>query len=427
MTALTVPALAVSTSPVCTPGHDGIPDAPVGTLLCGQYVTDAPHQLAGWAATWWPALAALAGILLAGRISLTVARAVASRRQARGARWLQITPPVTATPATTVDLWRLAASLLSARRLRLVPPRLVWEIEAAKDRMRCGLWVPAGLNPTAVRRVVQKAWPGARLADCPHPTIHRRRHLVGRAMVPVRPDWQPLVDTDPTARRADDGDVDEVRAVFDGLAAAGRTGGGLLQIVVAPASRAQQAMLRRAMTDPTKARARGTAHAAGAVAGLLRGLIQAVLDLLQPGPSTAPTGGRVRDPEYGEQTRAARAKNAARPLFALHVRAVATGPSRAAARAAVADITGGFSLLTTGLVPRRLPRARARAAVRTVPASRRVLASVTDLAVLAGLPAEPSLYGLPAAPARRLPATGDMWRPPAPPHPDDPDQPWSPS
>lgn len=427
MTTFTMPALSVSASPVCTPGHDGVPDSPIGKLLCGQYVTDAPHQLAGWAATWWPAAAVLAGILLAGRISLSVARAVVSGRQARGARWLQITPPVTAIPATTVDLWRLAASLLSARRRRLVPPRLVWEVEAAKDRMRCGIWVPAGLNPAAVRRVVGKAWPGARLADCPHPTIHMRKYLVGRAMVPVRPDWQPLVDTDPTTGRTDNSDVDEVRAVFDGLAAAGRTGGGLLQIVVAPVSRAQQAMLRRAMTDPAKARARGTARVAGATARLLRGLIQAVLDLFVHGPPTTSSSGRIRDPEYGEQTRAARAKNAARPLFTIHVRAFATGPSRAAARAAVADITSGFSLLTTGLAPRRLPRPRARAAGRTVPTSRRVLASVTDLAVLAGLPAEPSLYGMPAAPARRLPATGDVWHPSAPPHPDYPEQPWSPS
>ena len=38
------------------------------------------------------------------------------------------------------------------------PARLVWEVAADPDGMRAGLWLPPGINPTAVVRLLQRGW-----------------------------------------------------------------------------------------------------------------------------------------------------------------------------------------------------------------------------------------------------------------------------
>lgn len=78
------------------------------------------------------------------------------RAHAAQARWLQIIPPVTATPAATVGLWRLLATALPAPgRWAWRPARIVWEVEADAHGMRAGLWLPSGVKPTAVLRLLQ--------------------------------------------------------------------------------------------------------------------------------------------------------------------------------------------------------------------------------------------------------------------------------
>jgi len=103
------------------------------------------------------------------------------------------------------------------------------------------------------------------------------------------------------------------------------------------------------------------------------------------------------------------AKHADAPHLLVAVRAVTTGPTVAAAQAAAADITSGYILLSPHWRPRRLWRAATAAWWRWVPETRMQLATVAETAALAGLPAEPSAYGLPAAASRRMPASRDIF------------------
>jgi hypothetical protein len=102
-------------------------------------------------------------------------------------------------------------------------------------------------------------------------------------------------------------------------------------------------------------------------------------------------------------------KYADRPHLLVAIHAYATGPTRGAARAAAADITSGYSLLSAHWRPHRLHRAARDAARRRVSETRMHLATTAEVAALAGLPAEPSTYGLPAAPSRRLAPTRDTF------------------
>jgi hypothetical protein len=386
----------------CVPGRGGVPHSIVGDLLCGRYPTRAPIQLWSEATGHWPLWIVLAIGAVALRLGWVLLRRHAWRRHATTARYLEITPPVTATAAATSDLWRLLATVLPApRRGALRPAQLVWEVAADPTGMRCGLWVPPGINPTAVTRLVQRAWPGARLTTTRPPTLPAGLPAAGRVARTRRPDWLPLLDDRPPSRRRDRWeDADEIRAVFDGVAAAGRTGGGLLQVCAQRAPRHRMALLRRATRNPAHARHHGLGlRTVGLLLEATRGVLLALLDVVQPGPTR-----RTAPPHdgYGSDLAAqARAKLEALPHFCVQVRAVACGPTRAAARAAAADITSGYCLLSPHLTPRRLARCRTVASHRAAVPQRMMLASVTEIAALCGLPVEPSAYGLPAAASRR--------------------------
>jgi hypothetical protein len=202
--------------------------------------------------------------------------------------------------------------------------------------------------------------------------------------------------------------------VFDGLAAAGRTGGGLLQVHVARAPRHRVAVLRRASVNPQRVRRqRGGARLLILALEALRAGISGLLDLVTPGTLPSKTSSGRTDPVAAEQARQARAKHAAGPHLLVAIRATTTGPTRAAARAAAADITSGYSLLSPHWRPHRLRRAATAARSRWVPEAAMQLAAVAETAALAGLPVEPSAYGLPSAASRRLPATRDIFTPAA--------------
>jgi hypothetical protein len=399
---ITIASLAGTGDATCIPGRGGVPHSIVGDLLCGRYPTRAPIQIWSEASRHWPLWIVLALAAAALRLGWALLRRHAWRRHAATARYLEITPPVTATAVATADLWRLLATVLPvARRGALRPAQLVWEVAADPTGMRCGLWTPPGINPTAVTRLVQRAWPGARLTTTRPPRLPAGLPAAGRVARVRRPDWLPLLDERPPSRRRDrDADNDEIRAVFDGLAAAGRTGGGLLQVCAQRAPRHRMALLRRATRNPAHARQHGLGlRLVGLLLEALRAVLLAVLDILQPGPTrrSAPSHDDYR-PDLAAQ---ARIKLEAPPHFCVQVRAVACGPTRAAARAAAADIISGYSLLSPHLTPRRLARCRGVASSRAASRQRMMLASVTEIAALCGLPAEPSAYGLPAAASRR--------------------------
>jgi hypothetical protein len=412
------PTAAASSPPTggCLPGRDGVPDSPLGHLMCGEHLVHAPHTMWLFARSHWLPLLVLVVAVLAARVGWRVWRRHLWQQSAEQAVWLQIVPPVSATPAATYALWQLLATVLpAARRFTLRPHRLVWEVHATPVGMRCGLWVPAGINPTAVVRALHRAWPGVRAEQATPPTLAPQPPVVGVVLRSTQPDWLPLVDQPdppPTPRLASSPEVDRIRAVFDGLAAAGRTGGGLLQVHVARAPRRRVAVLRRACINPQRVcRQRGGARLLILAREGLRAVLAATLDFLTPG---SPGGHRrpvTADAIVAEQARQARAKHAAGPHLLVGIRATATGPTVAAARAAAADITSGYSLLSPHWRPRRLRRAVTAAQSRWVPEAGMQLAAAAETAALAGLPVEPSAYGLPAAAARRLAPTRDTFTP----------------
>jgi hypothetical protein len=360
-------------------------------------------------------MAAIVAAGLAARLSWAVLLRRAWRGHATRARWLEITPPTTATPAATVQLWRLAATLLPVPRWwQLRPARLVWEVAAHTDRSRCGLWVPPGISPVAVARVVQRAWPGARVDHTGPPRLPAGDGSVAAAhrLVVTQPEYLPLLEDPPPAapRRRTDHDSEEqdrLRAVYDGLAAAGRTGYGLLQVHISRAPKTRVAMLRRATTNPRRARrpSLGRSLFTG-----VAGVVHIGLDLLSSGPSSS-SRQPASDPYAAQLSAGARLKLAAPPHLVTTVYAAAAGPTPGAAQAACADITSGYGIFATHLSRRRLRRPRQVVNHRWTPLGRMSLVTVAEAAALASLPAEPAAYGLPQAAARRRPAARDVWTP----------------
>jgi hypothetical protein len=400
----------------CVPDHDGIPAGLLGHLMCGDWLAHGPAPMWHAVRGWWPLLLALAVGVLAARLAWAWWRRRTWSQVAGRAVWLEVVPPVSATPAATVALWQLLATLLPApRRWVLRPRRLVWEIRATTTGMRAGLWLPPGINPTAVLRVLARAWPGVRAEQIAPPSLGGADRAAGVALRAGQPDWLPLVDDadPPRSRRWEYAppEDDRIRAVFDGLAAAGRTGGGLLQVHVARAPRHRVALLRRATIDPRRVRRQrgGVRLLIFALEGL-RAVLSGLLDFITPNsPSGTWHQPDPMDPLVAQQARQARAKHAAAPHLLVAVRAFATGPTAEAARAAAADITSGYTLLSPHWRPRRVRRPAATARTRWVTEQRMHLATVAETAALAGLPAEPSSYGLPAAPSRRIPPSRDTF------------------
>jgi hypothetical protein len=421
-----------SSTPVtgCVPGRDGIPGSWIGQVVCGNWGQKLP---AVWDFTLqrWPLLLAALALVIAAVTAWRAWRRRVWRVHAARASWLQLVPPVSATPAATVGLWRLLATALPAPgRWALRPPRIVWEVQADPHGMRAGLWLPPGVNPTAVLHMLQRAWPGVRAEQGRPPKVATGGTAQTLMVLPTQPDWLPLVEDTSTASsrtwETAPPEEDRLRAVFDGLAAAGRTGGGLLQVHISRAPAHRMRMLRRATTHPERARrARGSARLAGLLAEGLRGLILGVLSVFAPGPASS-SRPPAHDPYLAELARQARGKLAVAPHLLVAVYATGAGPTKAAALAAAADITSGFGLLSAHFTRRRLRRGPLAAAQRWVPQARMSLASVREAAALAGLPAEPAAHGLPGAASRRRPGGRDLFRAgPAVTSHRDPSTPWS--
>jgi hypothetical protein len=142
----------------------------------------------------------------------------------------------------------------------------------------------------------------------------------------------------------------------------------------------------------------------------LRALILGVLNVVTPGPSSSSTRRTTHDPYLVELARQARNKLTAAPHLLVAVYATGAGPTKAAALSAAADITSGFGLLSAHFTRRRLRGGTTAAVTRWVPEARMSLAAVAEAAALAGLPAEPAAYGLPAAASRRRPGNRDIFR-----------------
>jgi hypothetical protein len=382
--------------------------------MCAQAPDGALTRLPHLLITYWPSLLALMGFAVTTAVTVRVARRTMWHRHAADAVWLEITPPVTATPAATVVLWRLLSTLLAAPSLFERPARLVWEAQATPEMMRVGVWVPPGINPVAVARAVGRAWPGARTEQTRAPMIAVGRPVVCRELT-TGADWAALADDVRPARSArwEQAQVedDPLRAVYDGLAAAGRTGGGLLQVIVAPAPGRRLAGLRRVINTPHRATRprRAGPRLAALTADALLAVVRAVLDTFTSGPSSGGRGANTSSPYASDLARQARDKLADSPHQVVTIRVVGTGPTTAAASAAASEVASGYAAVGHHLRWRRLRRPAATVNDRWTASGRMALASVRETAALAGLPAEPSAYGLPPAGSRRRPPGRDVF------------------
>ncbi|MFI1989709.1 hypothetical protein [Actinoplanes sp. NPDC020271] len=402
----------------CIPGQNGIPGSVIGELLCGTWGQHAPEALWLSLRDWWPLWAAGIAVLIALMVAWRSWKRRVWRKHIRAARWLEIIPPVSASPAATIGLWRLLATLLPAPgRWALRPARLVWEVRADAHGMRCGLWLSPGITATSVRRNLESAWPGVRVEEAAAPRVAVTATSTTVALRPTQPDWLPLVEDPPTATPRSwanaQPDADQLRAVYEGLAAAGRTGGGLLQVHLSRAPAYRLRVLHRAMTHPERARRpSGTLRVAVLLTDGLRKALLGVASVFMPGPSSHTSYRRTTatDPYLTELARRARLKYGAGPHFLVAVFATAGGPTKEAARSAAAAITGGFGLLSAHFSRRRLRRGASAAADRWVRPQQMSLAGVDEVAALAGLPIEPAVHGLPAAASRRRPGGRDVFR-----------------
>ncbi|MFG1924363.1 hypothetical protein [Cryptosporangium sp. NPDC048952] len=353
-------------------------------------------------------------------------RRTAWQRAASGARWLGITPPAQVSAGSAEALWRLlAAQLPTDTWFTRRPARLVWEVHAAGEQLRVGVWVPAGHSLVAVRRAIDRAWPGARLTEARPPAAPRAvpemRAVAGGWLGAIVPDGLPLLhpgltDAAGSLRDRPARSEDPLRAVYGGLASAGRTGPALLQIVVGRAPFARVGAARRCAASRRHRRtltdAALTGRAAASVAVAAAAALGLVLEILAPPRHRRREERQAWEPE---RVRAARVKAHGGPHLLTTVRVLTSGPTPEAAHAAAAEILAGFGLLSARLTRRPWPKHTTHAPARWVRLGERVLTTPAETAALAGLPADPALHGLAAAGARRRASSTGTWTPPRPP------------
>lgn len=393
----------------CIPGQQDVPDSLLGKLICGTW---APGNPSGWThvADRWPYAATALAVAVAVWAGWRWLRQAEWARWTRDATFLEIIPPVGVSAQQTKQLWLLLVNALPApRRFTLHPQRLVFEVHADADRMRLGIYVPGDLNPLSVRRIIGRAWRNARISEATPPVLPSLP-VRGRVASLRQPDWLPFTDER-------DVDADNLHPVFDALAAAGRGGAGLLQVIVCRAPSRRAKVFGLAGRDPVKAarKRRGAAAVLDWVSAGLRMLLRGGFDLVQSGASTRSKSSPearspLADPFDSERAKLARLKGAQKPHLLVGVQVFAAGEDAKAATAGVLDIAGGFPSVSTQLRWRRMWRPAVRAATRWIGEDAMVLSTLSETAALAGLPAEPSLYGLPAASSRHRPGTSDTFR-----------------
>ncbi|SDC20424.1 hypothetical protein SAMN05216174_101495 [Actinokineospora iranica] len=395
------------------------PSGPFGFLSAVSFT------LWRWLQVWWPLLTVAAALALAAGALLARAVRLARRNAADAARWVEITPPASLPRDGAPAWWRSLAGMLHRTARRGIDPRhLAVEFVADADGVRAGVWVPPELPVRRVAELVGHVWPGARaqVTDPPRWTDTAGPGRVSAAEVyPAGGQWVPLAEpATRTSRPVEVGTDDVLRGLFSALSDCGPGEQRCVQLIVTP----EFATGRPGAADrPWWLRA-----IAGGFRLLGRGVL-GVLDLFTSSrPSGAPTVRTDRpapdpDPVIEAGRRAITAKKAHGPHLRVSVRVVhhtaARGSrrTRQGQRRVVAGLAGGFDLAAP-LATFRLHRVGggvggARRVLALVdqrrPARRRYrfAVTITELAGLWHLPAEPTQYGMADAVGRvRRPSRG---------------------
>lgn len=387
----------------------------VGSFVChpsGPYgfLSAVAFTLWRWLQAWWPLLTVAAALALVVGALLVRAVRLARRNAAEHARWVEITPPASLPRDGAPAWWRAVAGILHrATRRGFAPRHLAVEFIADVHGVRAGVWVPPGLPVARVAELVGHVWPGARarLADPPRwsATGDDTAGAVGRVtaaeVYPAGGPWVPLAEPGArTTRPADVGTDDVLRGLFSALGECGPGERRCVQLIVTP----EYATGRRGAADrPWWLRLVGR---------LVLGALDWVVSSRSGGQRSASAGGSAGadadDPVMAARRRAVTAKRAHGPHLRVTLRVIhhtaGRGARRGYRRAAVAGLAGGFDLAAP-LTTLRLHRVgggvggarRTRALVdQRRPARRRhrFAVTITELAGLWHLPAEPTQYGM---------------------------------
>jgi Trk K+ transport system NAD-binding subunit len=299
----TIPPGSTPTTPVTQPAPR-LPSAPLARYLAHPGPTTARlghevvHVLAHVAATAGP-VALAAGV--AGLLAVSAARGAERRRQARGARLIEVLSPPVVDPEGAATLWTNLVALLRPAWHRVLSgqPHLGFELVASDAGLTISLWVPGGIPPGLVERAVEAAWPGARTETRPaSPPLAGAGIATGGSLSLAAGDRYML---------RTDHKVDPLRPLLGALAALGEGESACVQVLARPVTGRRLARLHKA----------ATARRAGQSATVTSRL----LDLVTPGPATKST---TVDPTRAADVADILAK-AAQPCWAIAIRyAVAT-------------------------------------------------------------------------------------------------------
>jgi hypothetical protein len=367
----------------------------------GHSLLHARHTIEQTLSGQLPLRCAAAGILIAVCLARIVLGRVRERRQAAGARLIELAVPPEVDPDGALLLWAALHDLLRPRFRRLLEgqPQLAWEIAADRGGSRFRLWVPQTVPPGLIERSLTAAWPGITTtvlehaqppARDPRSNSNPAAEAGGTAedaqlfgdFVLSGPEWFPLGGRD---------GPDPLRLVLGQLGGLDHNEHALVQIVVRPATAREQ---RRLLQAARRIRA-----------GTPTSTLARALGFLLP---TAPRA-RTTDPTVSPDVRAVLEK-ASHPVYRCLIRLAVTGPERRVARGRMHALAGAFAGYEgrVGLRRRHSGIGRRRRLERRSLGRRGFLLSIPELAALAHLPGESALPGLLRAGARSVSPPPDV-------------------
>ena len=372
------------------------------------------------AARPWLAFVAAAVVVAAvfGRDQLIAWR---HQRFATGARWVTVAAPPEVTVESAAAFWTTIVGVLTPsvwRRRVFGIPHVGWEYTWTGRQLNIRIWVPGTVPPGAVEAAVRAAWPAATVAttDAERPIPLEVADQVGGAHWPQQADTLPL---------RTEHDADPLRALFAAGAEVHHREHACVQVLARPATARRVRLARRSAATSMNPSGRPDV-AARTISGLARVLIEPILWLVEvfvPGPSrhrpASHTATRAvdRDPVATADARTVVEKAVKVPHFEIAIRyAVAMDPEPRApdaqrAKQIHARLAGlGHTLAAAAAAytgPNRLRRMKMPAPVASL-VGRRLrrgfLATVPELAALAGLPQDLAVPGLDRARAKAMPA-----------------------
>jgi hypothetical protein len=291
---------------------------------------------------------------------------------------IRIRPPESPDQQAAYAFWMaLAEHLTSARLWGARRPRVRWQFTADTAGVKLLVLVAATVDAAAVCRIITGAWPGATATiEAPPAPASRDVPSVAGQLRLAAADWLPF-NSRPAV-------VDPLRIPLAGLADCREGETAVIEVAASPASRRRLAHARRA--------------AAGVTTGRPAILLLRILDMIPIFGSPPAVPGRTVDPAAAARAKAADSKLRDGRLFEVTVRYAVTGGAidRAAAQrrtTRLREISRSFGVLAgdyNRLVPRRLRRPQQLSR----PTGKGFLASTSELAALAHLPADPAAAGM---------------------------------